>query len=246
MVVQNNFQKATFLNYSSSMTGSVFTTFNNISEYFALGKANEQLVAENARLKESLSSAFLVTDTCMHYTRDTLFQYTSAKVINSTISKRKNFLVLNKGTEQGIKKDMGVICPSGLVGTVVDVSEHFSRVMPAINTSNKINARIKKNRHLGNIEWDGKDYQYSMLTDIPSHVRLSKGDTIISSGNSFIFPEGILIGTVDEYYSQEGEKFGRARIRFSVDYNNLYYVYVITNLMLEEQLNLESEESGND
>jgi rod shape-determining protein MreC len=154
--------------------------------------------------------------------------------------------MLNKGTLHGIKKDMGVICPTGLVGTVVDVSAHFSRVMPAINTSNKINARIKKNRHLGNIEWNGDDYKYCMLTDIPSHVRLSKGDTIITSGNSFIFPEGILIGTVDEYESKAGEKFGSARVRFSVDFNKLYYVYVITNLLIEEQLSLEPDVNDND
>lgn len=246
MVVQNNYQKATFLNYTGSLTGSVFTTFNNVSEYFALKKANDILVEENARLRETLSSSFIITDTCLNYTSDINYQYTSAKVISNSIHKRKNYLMLNKGSDQGIKRDMGVVCPKGIVGTVIDVSKHFSRVMPVINTSNKINARIKKNDHLGNIEWDGKDYQYCLLTDIPSHVRLFKGDTIITSGNSFIFPKGILIGTVDEYYSIQGEKFAKARVRFSVDYNNLYYAYVITNLMLEEQLNLESEENGND
>ncbi|MEZ5198819.1 MAG: rod shape-determining protein MreC [Bacteroidales bacterium] len=128
MVVQNNYQKHTFLNYSSSVTGSAFAAFNNISGYFSLKKANEILVSENTRLKESLASSFLVSDTCSFISNDTLYQFTNAKVISNTISKRKNFIMLNKGTLHGIKKDMGVICPTGLVGTsVVDAFQSIFR-----------------------------------------------------------------------------------------------------------------------
>jgi len=149
--------------------------------------------------------------------------------------------MLNKGIAHGVQKDMGVIASNGIVGTVIDVSEHFSRVMSILHENNKINARIKKNNHLGNVEWDGIYYTQGLLTDIPTHVKLYKGDTIITSGNSFIYPEGILIGTVEDYLVNKGEKFNRARINFSVDYNNLNFVYIIVNAMKEEQLNLENQ-----
>jgi rod shape-determining protein MreC len=246
MVVQNNYQKATFLNYTGLLSGSVFSTYNRISDYFSLKKANDALALENAQLKTRLNLSETIYDTCQYRDVDTLYRYFHAKVISSSIGKQKNFIMLNKGRAHGIKKDMGVISHSGMVGTVVDVSENFSRVMPAINTSYKINARILKNQHIGNIEWDGYDYKTCLLTDVPSHVFLAEGDTIVTSGNSFIFPEGILIGVVENTINQEGEKFIKAKVRFSVDFNNLYYVYVIHNLNREEQLRLNSANYRNE
>lgn len=239
-VVQNNYQQASFINSANKITGSIFNTSNNINEYFSLKKANYSLAEENARLHDLLSDSYRITDTLIYYQKDTLFQYISAKVINNSVNKQKNYLMLNKGSIHGIRKDMGVITSTGIVGTVIEVSKKFSIVISVLHINNKINARIKKNRHLGSIEWDGSYYREGLLTDIPTHVRLYKGDTIITSGNSFIFPEGILIGTVEEYYSKQGDKFNKARINFAVDYNNIYFVYVITNLMKEEQTQLET------
>jgi rod shape-determining protein MreC len=148
--------------------------------------------------------------------------------------------MLNKGSRHGIAKDMGVITSSGIVGTVVDVSPQFSRVMSVLHVNNKINARIRKNNHLGTVEWTGDNYRYGLLTDIPMHVMLAHGDTIITSGNSFIYPEGILVGTVEEYNILPNEKFNTALIEYGVDYNNLYFVYIIVNLKKKELLNLET------
>jgi len=101
---------------------------------------------------------------------------------------------------------------------------------------------LKKNRHLGNIEWEGKDYRWGILTDIPNHVRLDKGDTIVTSGNSFIFPEGLVIGRVKDFKQQSTEKFNKATINFSVDYNNIHHVFVITNLMKKELEQIKNED----
>ena len=239
-VVQNSFQRATFLNATNKLTGSVFAAFNNITDYLTLKKANQDLAKENARLHNLLSSSFLYTDTLVYYRKDSLFSYISAKVISNSVNKQKNYLMLDKGSRQGIKKEMGVITTNGVVGTVVEVSEHFSWVMSILHINNRINARIKKDRHLGNLEWDGLDYRRGLLTDIPPHIELVEGDTIITSGNSLIFPEGILIGTVNNYYTGQGEKFNTALINFSVDYNSLYYVYVIVDMMKNEQMRLKS------
>jgi rod shape-determining protein MreC len=124
---------------------------------------------------------------------------------------------------------------------VVDVTPQFSRVMSVLHVNNKINARILKNNHLGTVEWQGNYYRNGTLVDIPMHVQLSPGDTIVTSGVSFIFPSGIMVGTVEEYNILPNEKFNTALINYSVDFNSVYYVYVITNLMKKEQLLLEKK-----
>jgi len=173
------------------------------------------------------------------YIADSSFRYIGARVIKNSINRQKNYLMLNRGTKDGIGIDMGVVSVDGVVGTVIRVSENYSLVMSVLNISNRINARIKKNGHTGTLEWDGKNYRKGILTDIPTHVMMFKGDTVVTSGNSHIFPENVMIGTIDKYISEKGNKFNKATVDFSVDYNNVYYVYVISNLMKEEQLKLQ-------
>ena len=140
---------------------------------------------------------------------------------------------------------MAVISPTGVAGIVVFSSSAYSTVMPLIHDEINISARIKKNNHLGNIRWPGLNYRTGLLTDIPSHVYLTKGDTVITSGNSFIFPEGLLIGIVEQYYNETGDKFNMADIRFATDFNNLSFVYVVSNRNREAELstlNMKSDE----
>ncbi|MBN2174011.1 MAG: rod shape-determining protein MreC [Bacteroidales bacterium] len=240
LVVQNNYQRATFLNSTYAFTGKIFAAYSNITDYFSLKKANEELLEENVGLRNRLESTLPLPDTNPFYSYDSTYRYIGAKVIKNTISRQKNYLMLDKGWKQGIQKDMGVTTARGIVGTVIGVSENYSMVMSILNIDNRINARIKKNNHLGNMEWDGKNYRFGLLTDIPVHLKLNNGDTIITSGNSQIFPEGIPFGKVDEYYEIKNEKFNTARIEYFEDYNQLYYVYVIINLNIEEQKELES------
>lgn len=242
LIIQNNYQRASFFTASNNLTGSVLNVTSNISEYFSLRTTNVELARENQELRRQLNSSFSTTDTNSYVQKDSLFTYVYAKVIKNSVNKQKNYLMINKGRDHGIDRDMGVITSTGVVGTVVEVSDHYARIMSVLNIQNKINARIKINRHLGNIEWDGRDYRNGLLTDIPSHVSLGEGDTIITSGNSFIFPEGLVIGTVLEYSGQSSEKFNTALVRFSVDYNSLHHVFIITNLMKNEIEQLETEE----
>ena len=241
-IIQNNYQRASFLSVSNGFTGSILNTTSNISEYFSLRKTNFQLAEENRQLRLQLQSSYKTTDTNVYVQQDSLFKFVYAKVIKNSVNKQKNYLMINKGKNHGINQDMGVITSTGVVGIVVEVSDNYSRVMSVLHIQNKINARIKKNRHLGNLEWEGKDYRLGILTDIPNHVRLNEGDTIVTSGNSFIFPEGLVIGTVKDFKQQSSEKFNKASINFSVDYNNIHHVFVITNLMKQELEQLKSEE----
>jgi rod shape-determining protein MreC len=238
-VLQNNYQRATFLNSTGEITGSVLQSLNNISEYLTLKQANEKLVEENARLRNQLQESDLITDNEVYFSRDSMYRYIAAKVISNSINHQKNYLMLNKGSRHGIKKDMGVITSDGIVGTVVDVTPQFSRVMSVLHVNNKINARILKNNHLGTVEWKGNYYRNGTLVDIPMHVQLYPGDTIVTSGVSLIFPSGIMVGTVEEYNILPNEKFNTALINYAVDFNSVYYVYVITNLKQNEQQWLE-------
>ena len=242
LVVQNNYQHTIFFNTANRFTGTVLNSYNNITEYLTLRKANEQLASENARLRKAMDYSFRITDTVTHYRKDSLFSYISAKVIQNSVHKQNNYILIDKGANHGIRPDMGVITSNGVVGTVIEVSDHYSRIISMLHSKYKLNGRIKKNNHLGSVEWDGTDYTKGILTDIPVHVKLQKGDTIVTSGNSLIFPEGLLIGTVEDYQQEKNEKFNYAVIRFSVDYNRLHHVYVINNLMLDEQTELMNKE----
>lgn len=241
LIIQNNYQQASFINTSNRFTGSIFQSVNSVTEYFSLKKVNKQLMIENKQLRKQLASSFIIADTNTYYRKDSLFSFIEARVIRNTINKQKNFILINKGSLQGIEADMGVITSEGICGTVVEVSERFSKIMSVLNIQNKVNARIKKNNHLGSIEWEGKDYRMGLLTDIPLHVMLDKGDTAITSGNSTIFPEGIPIGAVEENITHPGKNFNQYTLRFFVDYNQLYTVYVIKNLRNKELQQLMQE-----
>lgn len=236
MVVQNNYQRAAFLNSTNRLTTTVFNSYNNITGYFGLMSENRQLREENILLREQIEQSFRITDTNVYIQKEPLFRYIGAKIISNTIGKQKNYTILNKGKIHGIEPDMGVFTSDGVVGTVVEVSENYARVMSLLHLQNKTSARIRKNNHIGSVHWNGVDFRYGLLTDIPAHVELLPGDTIITSGNSLIFPEGLVIGLVSApaEYDQKS-KFKRAEIRFSVDFNKLYHAYVIVNLMKEEQ-----------
>jgi len=173
---------------------------------------------------------------------DTLHQqhyfYTSAKVINQTVNKQHNFLTLNKGSNVGIRPEMGVISADGVIGIVVNVSKKFSTVISLLNLDFRVSAKLAKNNYFGSLHWDGKDYRKVKLDEIPYHIDVNRGDTVITSGYSSIFPEGIVIGTVSNS-EVKGGNFYEIEVDLSVDFKSLAFVDVISNLHREEQKVLE-------
>ena len=149
--------------------------------------------------------------------------------------------MLNMGSNDGIDKDMAVISQRGIVGIIRDVSKHFSSVISVLHKDTRISAKIKKNNYIGTLAWKGIDYRKAYLMDIPTHVKLALGDTVITSGYSHLFPEGIMIGVIENYNILEGDNFYTIKISFLEDYNNLSYVYVVNNLMRNEKLMLEKD-----
>jgi rod shape-determining protein MreC len=213
----------------NDFTGTIYQTVDNVTYYFGLKKENDKLAQENAVLRTRFDAVKTKNDT-LYTTRDSLYVYRSAKVISTSINKQNNYLLLNKGSNDGIRSEMGVVSSNGIAGIVVGVSPHFSYAMSLLHHNMRISARIKKNNHLVNVLWDGKNYRRGLVVDIPSHLQLFEGDTIITSGNSLVFPEGILIGTIKQYMQSTNKDLSEAVIDFSTDFNKLRHVYVIENL----------------
>lgn len=221
-------------NTTSNITGNIFSSFSNLTDYLDLKTENEVLAEENAILKNLLISSYMTTDTNYVF-RDTNFRYQQAKVVFNTNTRTNNFLMVNKGKKHGIVPETGVISPNGLVGIVVGTSENFSTIMSMLHSEMRISARIKKSNQLVNVIWGQNDYKKGTVIDIPSHIRLNIGDTIITSGNSLIFPEGIVIGTIAEHAPNQNKNLSSAVLQFSTDFNSLSHIYLIENVQKHEQ-----------
>jgi rod shape-determining protein MreC len=242
-VQNNNFQRTSFINSTNAVAAKVNTVVTSVTEYINLRTSNDALSRENAALKTLLPDVFYIDSAIWHTSNDTILQqqyaFMTAKVINNSVNRRNNYLTLNKGSLQGIKPEMGVICSDGIVGIVKDVSEHYSSVISFLHKDSRYSARIKKSDYIGSMVWDGFDETHATLNDIAKHVKVLKGDTIVTSSFSALFPEGVMIGTVDEVSSSGGNNFQDIKVKLSTPFGKLSYVYVVSNLLKEEQKALE-------
>lgn len=243
LVNYNNYQKSQFLNSSNAISGDVYEKVSSITDYLSLVKTNEELSKENVRLSNLLPSSYLFSADSSFLYKDTLYQqqyiYRSAKIINNSVNKQLNYITLNKGRVNGIEPDMGVVTANGVVGVVKSVSENYSSVISLLNSRLKVSAMIKKNNYFGSLSWNGKDYRKARLLDIPFHVKVRKGDTIVTSGFSSTFPEGLLLGVIDKVLTSSGSNFQEVEVLLSNDFKSLSYVKVIGYLMKNERLELE-------
>ncbi|MFH1005856.1 MAG: rod shape-determining protein MreC [Bacteroidota bacterium] len=239
----NHFQRSQFINSSNVVAGNVMETYSNITDYFALKEVNKNLSRENSDLRNQLPQSFInfsayptsVNDSAFHQQ----YQFITAKVINNSTRRKRNYLTLNRGSKQGIKSEMGVICGDGIVGIVRAVSENFSSVMSVLHENSRIPVTIKKFGENSILNWNGDDETIGKMERVPSHLEIKKGDTIVTSFYSSIFPTGIMVGTIEGFEKVAGNTFFDVDVKLSTNFNQLAYVYVINNLMREEQVKLE-------
>lgn len=247
LIQNNNYQRASFINSANAFSGKILSIYSSISNYFSLKKVNEQLAAENAELKKQNPSSYFAYNMQVFNINDTVYRqqyiYREAQVVNKTVNKRNNYLTLNRGTLHGIKNDMAVITPVGVVGIVKNVSANYCTVISMLHVNSRISAQIKNNNYFGSVIWNGNNASLVDLVDIPSHVKLNKGDTVVTTSYSTIFPEGIIVGTIDDFELKTGDNFYTIKVKTGTDFHNVTNVYVVENLLKNEQQQLEEEAS---
>ena len=243
-IQSHSFHKNKFLNSANYFSGGIYSIKSNITGYFELRRENNLLTEENAILRKQLESYRSLSvnkdiDTTALYSK---FQFVTAKVINNSFYKSKNFLTINKGSQKGIDIDMGVISSKGLIGIIKNTSENYATVQSILNTKSQINTKLKNSNHFGSLVWNTNNPNIVQLIDIPRLAPIKVGDTIITGGKSTIFPEGILVGTIYDFNLNDDKNSYTLNIKLFNDMTNLEHVYIIENRHAEEIQSLEKEE----
>lgn len=226
----NNYHRSNIINTSNSFTGSIYTSFSSVSDYFSLQSVNEELLQENARLLGSAQKEAKADTLALS---DSLYAFIPVKVLSNTSRNRNNYIMINKGRNDGIEKEMGLISSKGIAGIIIEVTSNYATAMSMLNKNTRISARLKKSGQMVNVVWDGIDYRKGIVEDIPTHISPQAGDTVITSGYSFVFPKNIMIGTIGEK-TYSGGTLNQADLIFATDFNNINYAYVCKNLASEE------------
>ena len=203
-IQSHSFHKSKFVNSANFVSGGVYNKINNFKEFLYLKKENERLNDENVYLKnllnledkEIIQRDLTVIDTLKYKQK---YNYTGAKVINNNFRKNNNYLTINKGANQGLGSDLGVINSKGIVGITKSVSGNYSTVLSILNVNSRINAKLLNSDHYGSLSWDNNDYNIVQLLDLPIQADIYRGDTVVTGGKSTIFPEGIPIGTIKDF-----------------------------------------------
>lgn len=242
--------EAIFANNANEVTGYVSGKYKTVEDYLYLKKANEDLAAENARLKNMMAISFQGPDSTQQFyidslSRDTLgrvrkFLWLPAKVVNNDVNNEANYITLHRGRNQGVEKDMIVVGPNGIIGKVVLVSDNYARVMSLLNRFSKVSAMLKKDNYSGMVEWDGKDPRYVTLNNISKSAKVAKGDTVITS-NLSEYPAGLMIGTVANITAEKASNYYTLTVKTSTNFFTLQYAYVVANLLYGEQKQLEAQ-----
>ncbi len=247
----NDFYNSNIISRSNSIVSSFYNNLDSYRSYLDLYSQNQRLANENSELRNELvkfqMNAIQVKDDSFVGQHSAAIQSNlpgysiiNAKVISNSISNIRNFIIVNKGSKQGVTKDMGVISDQGPVGIVIEVSENYACVMSLINKDAIFSARVKSTDHVGQLRWSGFDPRMAILDEIPKHIQLKRGDEIVTSGYSSYFPENIKIGRVLKQ-KDEANNFANIQVQLYNDFSNLSYVYLISNSKKDEIQQVETK-----
>ncbi|MDD3079847.1 MAG: rod shape-determining protein MreC [Paludibacter sp.] len=251
IVNYQDYQKSVFLTSSNSVVSGLYKVSNSVVEFFNLRTANDNLSEENTALKNQIidlqnQMAALqpkVKDDSLNFKvpPQAEYQLISAKVINNSTNKLLNYITINKGSRDGIRVDMGVINDEGAVGIVKNVSDKYAVIIPVLNQKTELSCKFKKSNYTGPLSWDGFDYRFAQLNDIARHVEFSLGDTLVTTGFAGSFPEGVPVGTIENFKMREGEQYYDIKVKLAVNFRTLSHVKIINYLNFEELRDLEKK-----
>lgn len=243
----NRFHRVKFLGIANEMTGRINSQYNKVEDYFNLKEENKRIHRLNDSLLNLLPGNFEKRDTTLLLVKDSVAYDTTglyrryysrpATVVYNTVNSEKNYIQINRGSNQGIRDNNGVISSDGnVVGVVVNVSPNFSQVLSLLHVQSKLVVSLKKSGESGTIEWDGKDPRILLLRRMPKTVTVNKGDSIVTSGNNtLIFPKGLLVGTVTEVKEDVANGTYVLKIKTAANFYSLQQVHVIENIERDEQ-----------
>ena len=249
----NPFQQSVYLTSANRVCATVYKAFNGVTSYFHLRGINESLQERNAalemeliELREQLSEQDLLNSDSLRQPALRHYNFVMAHVISNSIAQPNNYITIDRGHIDGISPEMGVIDQNGVVGIVNVVGPHAARVISLLNPHIRLSCKVKSSGFYGSLVWDGKSPQYAVLEELPKHITFNKGDTIVTSGYSAVFPEGIIVGTIEGLARDMSDSFVSLRIRLTTNFSQLSSVRVITNSMKEQIDALRRAEQGID
>ena len=246
-----------FGGWSNQVTGNIKKKYNGFSYYFNLKNTNAQLLAENVALRNQLAQNFVPIDTSkklgtLVLRKDSLeiirkFFYYPAKVVGNTFTLQKNYIIIERGRLQGVKKDMAAISPEGsIVGVVVEVNDNYSKIMSLLHRNSKVSAMLKRDRMAGSIEWDGADPSILVLKNISKSASPKIGDSVLTSPYSSNYPAQLMIGKVTSVIKDPSSNYLTLNVKSTSNFYNLEYIYLVENRRMPDQKNIEKTDLKNE
>ena len=243
----NSYQGSVWFSSANAVTGKLYETSSEIESYFQLSQINSELTQRNLYLEQRLhklekqigdSAADSTMEKSLLVKSLQPYRLIPAKVISMTAGRLDNLITINKGEVDGIKKDMGVVCGTGVVGIVYLTSKHYSIVIPILNSQSNISCVIQGRGYFGYLHWTGGDVSQAYVDDVPRHAHFRLYDNVVTSGYSSVFPAGIIVGKILHVYNSADQMSYRLRVKLSTDFGKLRDVCVVDNSALSEQIDI--------
>lgn len=245
----NNFQSSVYLSTANQVTARLLSGKDKATSYFGLADKNRILAEQNAQLQQRVMELEMLNT---QHQLDSLskaksiehvyragYHITPAQIIDKSINRADNYFTIDRGTVDGIAPDMGVMGVDGIVGVVYKCTNHYSLVMPLLNSNSSISCKVFGNNDFGYLKWQGGDSRYAMLYDLPRYSNVEIGDTIVTSGNSSFFPEGVMVGRVEETYTSVDGIYMTLKVRLSTSFSKLEHAFVVGKMDAEELVALQ-------
>ena len=243
----NSYQGSVWFSSANAVSGKLFEWNSAVGQYFSLIDVNEQLTQRNIYLEREVEQ---LSEKLRTATRDSSLvekmqknviaglQTIPAKVVSSSLDKANNFITIDKGSLDGVKKDMGVICGTGVVGIVYLTSDHYSVIIPVLSQQSSISCAIKGRGYFGYLKWTGGSPASAYVDDIPRHTHFKLGEYVVTSGYSSVFPPGIFVGRIKHVYNSENGMSYRLKVDLSTDFTRLRDVCVINDTEMDKKLEI--------
>lgn len=245
----NSYQGSVWFSSANAVTGKVYEWDSAVESFFSLSGVNSQLTQRNAFLEQQVR---MLDDSIARITRSQEAAVTRlssmvpfqgcrlipAKVVANMVNRYDNLITIDKGSADGVKRDMGVVCGMGVVGIVYLVSDHYSIVIPALNSHSNISCTIQRRGYFGYLRWRGGSSQLAYLEDVPRHAHFKLGDNVVTSGYSSVFPPGVMVGKVLHVFNSADGLSYRVQVKLSTDFARLRDVCLVDDSALQERIDL--------